>query len=322
MTPTPARIWTALGIVYVVWGSTYLAILYVLRSAPPLLSAGVRFAAAAAILALFLVVRRGAGALAAPRRELLTAAAIGVLLLVGGNGLVSLAEEGGLPSGLTALIVAAVPFWLVLLRAGTGDRPSGGTVLGVVIGFAGVAVLLLPGARPDDVPLAAAAMAFGSSVLWSLGSFLATRVQLPGDPLVTTTVQMAGASAAFVLLGLLRGEVFRPAELSGQSWLALGYLVVFGSLVAFTAYSWLLGVAPVSKVATYAYVNPLVAVLLGAAFVGEALSAATVVGGAITVLAVAVVVAQESRRPRPTPPETASRRSTARTAGRDVGAAP
>lgn len=296
MTPAAWRIWTALGLVYVVWGSTYLAIAYVVESLPALLSASLRFAVAGLLLAAYLRLRRGRAAFRASRRQALGAFWVGALLLLGGNGLVTLAEQRDVPSGLAALLVAAVPLWVVLLRAGTGDRPSTRTLLGVVLGFAGVAVLLLPGARPEGVALLPALMVVGSSVLWSIGSFTATRIALPADALLTTTLQMTGGTVALGLAGLAGGERLDVAAVSGRSLLALAYLVVFGSLVAFTAYSWLLGVAPVSTVATYAYVNPVVAVLLGVLVAGERVEPATVLGGAVTVLAVAVVVGEQGRR--------------------------
>ena len=299
MTATaPWRIWTALGLVYVLWGSTYLGIRYAVETMPPMLSAGARFALAGVLLAGWLLVRRGRAAFRATGRELRNAAVVGLLLLAGGNGLVTIAEERGLPSGLAALLVAVIPLWVVVLRATAGDRPAGRTVLGVGIGFVGVAVLLLPGARPDGVALLPAAMVVFGAFLWSLGSFGATRVPLPADPLLTTVAQMAGGGLDLLVGGLLAGEDVRPAEVSGVSWLAWGYLVVFGSLVAFTAYSWLLGVAPVSQVSTYAYVNPVVAVLLGAVIAGEEVGPATLLGGAVTVLAVAIVVSEEGRRKR------------------------
>ena len=299
MSPAPAwQVWSALGIVYVVWGSTYLAIVFVIEDLPALLSASLRFTCAAFLLTLWLTLRRGPRALAAPPAAWLRAMGVGVLLLLGGNGLVVLAEQRDLPSGLAALLVAGVPFWVVGLRALTGDRPSAGTVLGVLLGFAGVAVLLLPGARPSGVSGVAVAMVLTSSLLWSVGSFVAARGGLPADPLVATVAEMVGGALALGAVGLLRGETLEPGSVGTASWVALGYLVVFGSVIAFTAYSWLLGVAPTSQVATYAYVNPVVAVALGAVVLGEPVQALTVVGGLVTVLAVAVVVTQEGRRRR------------------------
>ncbi len=298
MPPAAWKVWTALGLVYIFWGSTYLAIVYVVESLPSLLSASVRFAVAGALVLLYLLVRRGRSALRASRRQVGASMGIGVLLLLGGNGLVTIAEERELPSSLAALLIAAVPLWVVVLRALNRDRPAFRTVLGVTIGFAGVAVLLLPGARPEGVALVPAVMVVLASLSWSVGSYVATRVNLPEDTLVNLVLQMTGGSLGLALAGALRGESFDPSEVTATSVSALGYLVVFGSLVAFSAYSWLLGVAPVSLVSTYAYVNPVVAVLLGALIAGEAVGPVTVLGGLITVVAVAIVVAEDGRHKR------------------------
>ncbi|MFN2538929.1 MAG: EamA family transporter, partial [Mycobacteriales bacterium] len=247
------------------------------------------------LLLAFLLVRRRR-ALRATRRQWLGAAGIGLLLLLCGNGGVTVAEERGLPSGLTALLVAGVPLYVALFRALSRDRPSVRTVAGVLIGFVGLGVLLLPGTRPSGVSFAPAAMVLAGSFCWSFGSVLSTRVDLPADPLVTTLGEMLGGSAGFLIAGLVSGERL-TGDVSGSSLLALGYLVVFGSIVAFTAYSWLLGTAPVSTVATYAYVNPVVAVVLGSLFHGEDLTVTSVIGGLVTVLAVVVVVSHEGSRP-------------------------
>ena len=294
MSPAPWKTWTALGLVYVVWGSTYLAIRYVVVGLPPLLTAGTRFLLASALIATFVVVRRGRAPFRASRRQWAGAAGIGLLLLLGGNGGVTLAEQAHLPSGLTALLVAGVPLFVVVLRLLTRDRPTSRTLAGVAIGFVGLAVLLLPGARPTGVSLLAAGTVVVSSLLWSVGSFIATRIPLPADPLVTTVAEMLGGAAGLVVVGLLRGERPPASTVPVSSLLALAYLVVFGSVVAFTAYSWLLGTAPVSRVATYAYVNPVVAVVLGALIAGEQVTVVSLVGGGITVLAVAVVVSEQA----------------------------
>jgi drug/metabolite transporter (DMT)-like permease len=295
--PPPWQVWSALGVVYVVWGSTYLAIALVVRDLPPLLSASVRFLVAAGLLAAYLLVRRGRGALRAPGSAWLRASVVGVLLLLGGNGLVTLAEQRSLPSGLAALLVAGVPFWVVLLRALSGDRPTARVLLGVLVGFAGVAVLLLPGARPQGVSGVAVALVLSSSLLWSLGSFVAARGGLPADPLLATTAEMTAGAVALGVAGLLHGERLHPSAVGAVSWGGLAYLVVAGSLAAFSAYSWLLGVAPTSQVATYAYVNPVVAVGLGALVLGEHVGLVALLGGLVTVLGVAVVVSTEGRRP-------------------------
>ena len=290
------QVWTALWLVYVLWGSTYLAIAYVVETVPPLVGMGLRFGAAAALLAAYVALRRGRAALQVTRGQLRSAAVVGLLLLLGGNGLVAVAEAAELPSGLAALLVAVIPVWVVLLRWLAHDRPSGLTVGGVALGFVGLAVLLLPGARPDDVAGSAVATVVVAALLWSIGSFHATRTELPKDGLTTTALEMAAGSLGLLAVGTVRGERLDVTAVSTASWVALGYLVVFGSLVAFTAYAWLLAVAPVSQVSTYAYVNPMVAVALGAVLRDEQVTALTLVGGATTVVAVAVVVREESRR--------------------------
>ena len=290
------QVWTALWLVYVVWGSTYLAIAYVVDTVPPLVGMGLRFGAAAALLAAYVAARRGRAALRVTPRQLRSAAVVGLLLLLGGNGLVAVAEDAELPSGLAALLIAVIPLWVVLLRWMADDRPSALTVGGVALGLFGLAVLLLPGARPDHVAGHAVVTVLAGALLWSVGTFYATRTDLPEDGLTTTALEMAAGSVGLLVVGMLRGERLDVPAVSTSSWLALGYLVVFGSLVAFTAYSWLLTAAPVSQVSTYAYVNPVVAVGLGAVLRDEDVTGVTVVGGAITVLAVAVVIREEGRR--------------------------
>ena len=297
------KVWTALVLVYVLWGSTYLAIRFAVDGSPPLLTAGVRSLVAGLLLAGWVLLRRGTTPFrVVTRQQWLWSAGIGVLLLTGGNGGVTLAEDSHLPSGLAALLVACVPLLVVTLRALAGDRPHPRTLLGVGIGFVGLAVLLLPGSRPGGVTVGPGLLVLGGSLLWSVGSFQASRVSLPKDPLVTTVAQMLGGAVGLLVASALRGEQV-PTELHAKALRALAYLVVFGSVVAFTAYSWLLGVAPVSQVATYAYVNPVVAVLLGALFADESLSVTSAVGGAITVVAVFVVVSQEGRSRRQVPEE-------------------
>jgi len=291
-------VWTALGIVYVVWGSTYLAIKVAIETLPTFLHGGVRFLIAAAVLLLAIAaVRRST--LRMTRAEAGTASLAGVLLLLGGNGLVTLGEEE-VDSGLAALLIAAVPLWIVVLRAMFRDRPSAATLSGVMLGFVGVAVLLLPGAGTGETSLRHALFVLAASLSWAIGSFVATRRPMPADPFVATGVEMLAGGLALLAVALARGEVaaFDPAAVSGRSWVALAYLVVFGSLVAFTAFVWLLGVAAVSKVATYAYVNPVVAVLLGALLLDERVTPPVLAGGAIIVAAVAIVVTEDGRKAR------------------------
>lgn len=293
------RVWAALGVVYVVWGSTYLAIRYVIDTIPPLLSAGARFVVAGAVALVAVRLLRGRSALRASPVELATAAVSGVLLLVGGNGLVVIGEQR-VPSGLAALIVACVPLWVVVLRALLRDRPTAVTVVGVLVGLVGVGVLLLPGGGGGSADPWYAALLVLAALSWSAGSLLAIRRPVPADPFFFTAVQMLVAGVGLVLLAMARGETtgLSLGQVSSTSWFALAYLVVFGSLIGFTAYVWVLGRAPVSVVATYAYVNPAVAVLLGVLVAGERLTGAELVGGLVILVAVAVVVTDQGRRSR------------------------
>lgn len=300
-TATPPRtisgaVWTALVLVYVVWGSTYLGIRIVVETMPPFLSAGARFITAGLLLAGAVAWRSGPAALKATRTQLRSAVLVGLLLILGGNGLVVLAETS-VPSGLAALLVAAVPMWVVLLRAGSGDRPPLRTLGGVLVGLAGLAVLTSPGLS-GAVQLSGVLLVLVASVLWSLGSFSGSRLSLPENPFAGSAYQMLAGGVGGVVVGLLRGE-HRGLDLaaySTASWLALGYLIVFGSVVGFTAYAWLLRNAPLSLVSTYAYVNPVVAVALGALILGEALTWPIVVGGTIVVAAVGVIVSTERKK--------------------------
>ncbi|SCE81613.1 EamA family transporter [Micromonospora chokoriensis] len=299
---TPTLIWTALIVVYLLWGSTYLAIRITVETLPPLLSAALRFAVAGLILAVVLRLRRGPGALRVDRRQLGSAALVGVLLLAGGNGLVVLAESGppgvALPSGIAALLVATVPLLVVLLRSATGDRPPLWTFAGVTVGFAGLVLLVLPAGSSDAVPLVGALTVVAAATSWSFGSFLSGRIRMPTDPFVATVYEMLAGALVLAVVSAGRGELsdFHPAQVSARSWLALGYLMVAGSLVAFTAYVWLLHNAPISLVSTYAYVNPAVAVALGALLVAEPITPQVLLGGAVIVAGVALVVSTE--RPR------------------------
>ncbi|MFF4390127.1 MULTISPECIES: EamA family transporter [unclassified Streptomyces] len=289
-------VWAALALVYVVWGSTYLGIRIVVETMPPFLSAGARFITAGLLLSAVVAWRYGPAALRATRAQLASAALVGLLLILGGNGLVVLAETS-VPSGLAALLVAAVPMWVTVLRASTGDRPPLRTLAGVLVGLAGLAVLTSPGLS-GSVRLSGVLMVLAGSVLWSLGSFSAPRLKLPDNPLTGSAYQMFVGGAAAVVVGLLRGEQhgLDPAAFSTASWLALGYLTVVGSLVGFTAYVWLLQAAPLSLVSTYAYVNPVVAVALGTLILDEALTWQILVGGAIVVAAVGVIVSTERKK--------------------------
>jgi drug/metabolite transporter (DMT)-like permease len=292
---SPLAVWSALSVVYVVWGSTYLAIAVTVESMPPLIALGTRFLTACAVLGLALVLRRGPRALAVPWPQLRGAVIVGLLLLGVGMGVLTLAEQH-VPSGVAALIVAIMPLWVVILRAVTGDRPPLVTWLGVAVGIAGVVVLVGPGASGSgsEQRLFWSLAMLVSTACWAYGSFLQPKIATPRDPLVLSFYEMLTGGVALSLVGLLRGEhVSDMANATARSWWGWGYLVVVGSLFAYTAFVWLVGHAPLSLVSTYAYVNPVVAVLLGWWILGEPLTVGLLVGGAVVVVGVMLVVSAE-----------------------------
>lgn len=295
--------WAALTVVYVVWGSTYLGIRVLVRFVPPLLAMGVRFLSAGVLLAAFLAARHGPGILRVPPRRALAAGLVGVLLLAGGNGGVAVAEQT-LPSGLAALLVAAVPLWLVCLRLLTRDRPRTATLAGTALGFIGIAILALPGSHPAGTKLWGVLVVLGATVCWSCGSFASPRLPLPASPFVATTYEMLVAGVMLVVAGAATGEAGQVhlSAIPARGWFALAYLIVFGSLAAFSAYVWLLGNAPISLIATYAYVNPVVAVVLGALVLGEQVTWPILIGGAVVVAGVGLVVSVERPRRRAAQP--------------------
>ncbi|MEQ4721984.1 EamA family transporter [Nonomuraea sp. B19D2] len=294
-TRAPLLVWGALAIVYVVWGSTYLGIAIAIESIPPMLHGAMRFITAAALLAGFLLVRSGPSAFRMSRRQFLGAAFVGVLLLTLGNGMVAVAEQY-ISTGLAALLVASVPLWLVVFRFAVRDRPKALTIAGVLVGLGGVAALSLTGAEGGSgVGIVVVLLA---SVSWSVGSFLSSRIEMPADPLATSAVEMVVGGAGLLVLGTGLGERLDLSAVTTRSWLALAYLVLVGSLIGFTAFSWLLGNAPISLVSTYAYVNPAVAVALGALVLHEPITTQVLVGGVIILVGVALVISTERKRPK------------------------
>lgn len=290
------RVWAALGVVYLVWGSTYLAIRVMVETIPALLGAGVRFFVAGAALLGFLTLRGGLSRVRLPWGMIGRVAFVGSLLAAGGNGLVTVAEKN-VPSSLAALIVASTPMWIVVFRSLSRDRPAPATLLGVAIGFVGVALLLLPGNRPHGVHLGPSLVIVLAAVSWALGSFTSQRVEMPADPVVSTAWQMLFGGTVMMLAAVLTGEAasIEPGSFSAASIWSLAYLVVVGSLVAYSTYTWLLQNAPISQVSTYAYVNPVVAVVLGWAILDEDIPPSMLLASAVIVLAVATIVRHEAR---------------------------
>jgi drug/metabolite transporter (DMT)-like permease len=291
----------ALLIVYVVWGSTYLGIRVVTDEMPPLLGMGSRFLVAGALLAL--VLRLRGVDLRVTRTELAGSALLGLMLPFLGNGFVAIGEDHGAPSGVAALLVAAVPIFVTLYRFLAGDRPKPWSVAGVLLGFGGLAWLVLGGRDQGDVPVVGAAFVLAASAFWAFGSWVQPRLTLPRNPFVITVHEMWTGGALMIVTGLLRGESVSPGSYSADTWLAWAYLVVIGSVVAFSAYVWLLANAPIGLVATYAYVNPVVAVFLGWLILSEPITSAVVVGGLVIVAAVAIVITVERPRHRAEAPE-------------------
>jgi drug/metabolite transporter (DMT)-like permease len=291
-------VWGGLATIYLVWGSTYLAIRVMVETVPPLLGAGLRFVVAGAIFAAWLVARRGWQVLRVSPGSLLAAAGMGTLLMAGGNGLVTLAEQDA-PSGLAGLIMAAIPLWVIVLRLLWRERVSGVTLAGVGLGFLGVGILIVPSDRPGGAPLWSVLVLLLAAASWASGSFLSGRVPLPEDVAVAASLEMLIGGLVLVVGGLAAGEggELQLAELSGRSIVAFAYLIFFGSLLAFTAYAWLLQNVPISTVATYAFVNPVVAVLLGWAFLDEEVTTSMIVGAIAIVASVAFVVRQETTTP-------------------------
>jgi drug/metabolite transporter (DMT)-like permease len=297
--PSRARILAAFAVVYLVWGSTYLAIRYAIMSLPPLLMAGARFLVAGAALYAWLRLR---GRARRPTRgEWQWAGLAGVLMLACGNGAVVWAEQR-VSSGVVALVVASVALWVVVIewvRPG-GRRPGALVATGVVLGLVGIGVLVGPGQLGTGGvdPLAAAVLGL-ASLSWAGGSLLARGPRMPRPTLLGAAMQMLVGGGALLVAGLLGGDLARLDlhRVTGVSLAALGYLVVFGSLIGYSTFVWLVSNVAPARAATYAYVNPVVAVVLGWAIAGERIDARTLVASAIIVAAVALVtVGQAPRR--------------------------
>ena len=284
MTP---KAWAALSAVYVIWGSTYLGIRVAGDTIPAFSAVSARFVLAGALMAGWVARRRGGRSLRVTRRELACAALIG-LLLPGANGLLFVAERT-VPTGVASLIIASVPLLVVLMRLAGGERPPRLAIVGVLIGFVGVAVLFHPEGGATWWGMALTGI---SALAWATGSYLSSRIPLPRDAFVATTFEMLAGGLILLPLGIAQ----RPDldAVSGTSLLAFAYLVLVGSLIGFTAYVWLLHHAPLGTVATYAYVNPVVAIGLGALFLDEHLTWRIVLGAAIVLASVAVVLRRES----------------------------
>lgn len=289
--------WVALGVVYVVWGSTYLGIRYAVGSMPPLISAGSRYAVAGLLLCGFLVALRGPQVLRLTRAQFGSAVLVGMLLLFAGNGLVAVAEQH-VSSGLTALLIASVPIYIVIMRRIAGDRPRRTTWLGVAIGLVGLALLLVVGSSGGSAGAQGGTwwgpwLVMLAALSWAVGTFASTRLPAAPNPFVMSGVEVLVAGLLTIVIGLVSGERVDVTQVTTGSWIAWGYLVTFGSLGAFCSYIYVLGKLPVSTVATYAYVNPAIAVLLGVLIAGERFGPIQLLGGLVVLVAVVLVVRSE-----------------------------
>jgi drug/metabolite transporter (DMT)-like permease len=286
----------ALLTVYVAWGATYPAIRVMVETVPPLIGTGARFLAAGALLSAFLVVRRGFGRLRCTRRQLAGAAAIGTVIL-GDIGLVALAEQE-VPAGVAALIIASVPLWIVVLRLLHGEPVARGTLAAVATGFGGVAVLVLPGGGAGGAPLDWLVVLVAAGLIEALGQYYAKSTPLPSDTLTATAIELVAAALVLLLAGVAVGEAQQldPGAFSVESLAAFAYLVGPGSLLAYAAFVWLLDNAAISKVSTYAYVNPVVALALGWVLLSEEVTPTIVVAACAVVLSVVFILRREDER--------------------------
>lgn len=289
----------ALVAVYLFWGGTYLGMKVAVESMPPFLMAGARFFSAGVVL--YILSRLG-GARRPMLKEWRSAAIVGALLLLGGNGVVAWAEQR-VSSSVASLIVAAVPVWMLLIGwlGRGGKRPGAGVIAGIVLGFLGIAVLVLqPGqgsGSGQSFDIIGIIALLTASISWAAGSMYSRSARLPGPPLMSTAVQMLTGGVLLMIFSVFTGDwgQLNIAQITGRSYLAFGYLVVFGSVIGYTAYIWLLKNAEPALVSTYAFVNPVVAVLLGWLLAGEQLTAGTWISAVIIIASVAVVTVFRSR---------------------------
>jgi drug/metabolite transporter (DMT)-like permease len=283
------RIWAALATIYVVWGSTFLAIAVAVRDLPPFLSMALRHLVAGALLFAWVWYRRG-GHLQLGRREWGAAFIFGGALFLVGHGGLAWAQQD-VPSGVAALLVGTIPLWFAILaRVAFGERLGRRALVGLVLGFAGLALLVDPSGEEGAKPIGVLVIAF-SAFAWAAGSLWSRRLPLPQDTLLSAAMGMLAGGALLAVVSGLGGEL-DDARFTTDALSAIGYMVVVGSLIGFSAYVWLLKVAPASTVSTYAYVNPVIAVMLGWAFNDEVITGRTLLAGVAIVVGVALMVSR------------------------------
>jgi len=301
--PSQLKLLLAFAAIYFIWGSTYLAIEFSIETLPPYLMTGVRFFLAGVLLYAW---ARWRGAEKPTLIHWRSATLIGGLMLFGGMGTVAYAQQW-VDSGLAALLIAMVPIWMVLIewiRPG-GSRPGIRVFIGILVSFAGLVLLIGPGdvfGSTSNDNLIGGSMVLLATLLWSIGSIFSRIVKLPNSSMLSTAMQMFAASILLMLMGVFQGEMsqINVETISLKSVLSMLYLSIIGSVVAFTAYIWLLKVAPPARVATYAYVNPVIAIFLGWALNNEAITTPMITGAALIITAVVIIVSQQQKRSKAT----------------------
>ena len=313
----PIAVWVGILVLYVVWGSTYLGMKVAMDTLPVFVMGVFRFVPAGVILSL-LVIAWNRGRIARPTRvQGRDASIVGLMLLLGGTGLVAWGEQT-IPTGIAALLIALIPMWLAIFGFALYRESVPPLVgAGIVVGLIGVAILAWPAGDVGALDPAGLLALMVSPVFWSLGTLYATkRAVQPTPALLASGIQMLAAGLAFAVVAWLTGEWarFDVTAVSPVSWASIGYLVLAGSVVGYSTYAWLIGVAPLQRVATYAYVNPVVAVILGSLVLSEPLTPRTIVAGVVIVAAVALIVTGRGRvRPAPAPAPESAATSPART---------
>jgi drug/metabolite transporter (DMT)-like permease len=298
---SPLAVWTGIVVLYVVWGSTYLGMKLAMDTLPPFVMGCLRFVPAGLLLAGGVAIRDHRSIRLPSAVQARDVSIIGVCLLLGGTGLVAWGEQT-IATGIAALLIGLIPMWLAVFgRVLFGDRIPVLAAVGIAVGLVGVAILAWPAGDVGSLDPTGMLALIVSPMFWSLGTlYAARRAVLPRPALFSTGLQMIAGGLAFLVAAMLTGETrgFDPGAISATSWFGIAYLVIVGSLVGFTTYAWLLTVAPLGRVATYAYVNPVVAVILGSLILDEPLTARTAVAAAVIVVAVALIVTGRARGAR------------------------
>ena len=295
---SPGAIWAGMIVIYIVWGSSYLAMRFAIQTMPPFLMAAARFLIAGSVLYAWQRLSRQA---APTRRQWRSALIVGLFLLLGGNGLVVWAEQR-IPSGIAALLVGSTPLWMALIDGLRQRRlPSWQAILGILIGLIGITVLIGPSQLTGlhgDIDLIGAAAVTLAALSWAAGSLYSRSADLPKSPFLYNGMEMLCGGAALLLLGTLTGEWGRVqlGAISSASWLGFAYLVIFGSLIGFSTYTWLLRSAPTTLVSTYAYVNPVVAVVMGNLLAQEPLTPRVILAAVVIIAGVLLITLGRSRK--------------------------